>query len=93
MTRQSNSSKRESDKREFYEIVSKFEVPIKESFAKIPEKKDSLLLEFDCIWTENWHKCKSLQRNVINFQKLPCKDLRSPTVVSQKPYQLQSGTS
>ena len=39
MTRQSNSSKRESDKREFYEIVSKFEVPIKESFAKIPENK------------------------------------------------------
>ena len=39
MTRQSNSSKRESDKRELYEIVSKFEVPIKESFAKISENK------------------------------------------------------
>ena len=75
MTRQSNSSKRESDKREFYEIVSKFEVPIKESFAKIPEKKtlsywSLTVFELKIDINVNLYNVMSFSANLYNFQKI-----------------------
>ena len=75
MTRQSNSSKRESDKREFYEIVSKFEVPIKESFAKIPENKrlsywSLTVFELKIDINVNLYNVMSFSANLYNFQKI-----------------------
>ena len=75
MTRQSNASKRESDKREFYEIVSKFEVPIKESFAKIPEKKtlsywSLTVFELKIDINVNLYNVMSFSANLYNFQKI-----------------------
>ena len=75
MTRQSNSSKRESDKREFYEIVSNLEVPIKESFAKIPENKrlsywSLTVFELKIDINVNLYNVMSFSANLYNFQKI-----------------------